>query len=252
MDTTEVVERVHQIMPMLIADIRAAIRSHAALEANNAIISKGLKGLQSEYFYTYNSIQNALTLKLAMDIARIFDISDTRRRSAEKQGKSSIPVLEVLLSKITVQAQPEIKDHTHPVLSTAVVKATAGVNRPRIDRKDAAARFLELAATVTIEGSDEKSALRRVRDFRNSRLAHSLFDKSLAAPPIYADLDLLLSTAMRAASLACLAVDGVNIDFDERAKLDRQNAEGYARYVLEGLRQSATPAPRSTGGTESG
>ena len=91
-----------------------------------------------------------------------------------------------------------------------------------------------------MEDSEEKAALGRTRDFRNRRLAHSLFDKEPEAPPRYADLNLLLDLAKEAATSASLAVEGLSTDVGDQARRDRQNAEGYAACVLDGLQRAAS------------
>lgn len=98
--------------------------------------------------------------------------------------------------------------------------------------------YLEVVARLSAVGSEEEAAIKRVRDFRNRRLAHSLFDKEPDALPMYADLYLLLDLAMNAAMHASLIVEGLNTEFDEQADRDRTTAEGYAACVLAGLRSA--------------
>ncbi|MGR9268127.1 hypothetical protein ACU8OQ_12245 [Rhizobium leguminosarum] len=83
--------------------------------------------------------------------------------------------------------------------------------------------------------------MRRIRDFRNRRLAHSLFDKHPDALPHYSDLNALLEVAKVAARHAKFAVEGGNIDLEESARFDRANAEGYANCLLDGLKRGAKP-----------
>ena len=85
----------------------------------------------------------------------------------------------------------------------------------------------------------EKAALVRIREFRNARLAHSLFDKEPDALPKYGDLDLLLGAAKEAAQYASLAVEGRNTDFDDIARDDRRTADDYYACVLDGLKRAA-------------
>jgi hypothetical protein len=46
--------------------------------------------------YTFNAVQQAMALKLALDLARIFDVTENGRYPAEEQDKASIPVLAAL------------------------------------------------------------------------------------------------------------------------------------------------------------
>ena len=101
------------------------------------------------------------------------------------------------------------------------------------------ADFLALANHLEVKDSVEKTALARIREFRNARLAHSLFDKEPDALPKHGDLDLLLGAAKEAANHASLAVEGRNTDFDDLAQEDRRNADGYYACVLDGLKRAA-------------
>jgi hypothetical protein len=53
--------------------------------------------------------------------------------------------------------------------------------------------------------------------------------------PRFSDLNFLLEMAKRAAKHASLAVEGLNTEFDDQARRDREKAEGYAACVLDGL-----------------
>ena len=65
--------------------------------------------------------------------------------------------------------------------------------------------------------------------------------------PRFSDLNFLLEIAKRAAKHASLAVEGLNTEFDDQAQRDRENAEGDAACVLDGLErvvQSPWPSGR--------
>jgi hypothetical protein len=92
---------------------------------------------------------------------------------------------------------------------------------------------------LEVEDSEENAALVRIRQFRDRRLAHSLFDQEPDAWPRYADLERLLGVAKEAARLISFAVEGLNVDFDDMAQEDRKNAEGYYASLLDGLKRAA-------------
>ncbi|GLS11637.1 hypothetical protein N181_31385 [Sinorhizobium fredii USDA 205] len=95
MDTGEALRRVRLILPMLQQDVRTAILSHAVMEASNDTIPKGMVGLHTESTDTYGAIHNALALKLALDLARIFDLPVVvgfRRKSRTKLPCLSWPL----------------------------------------------------------------------------------------------------------------------------------------------------------------
>ncbi|CUX58033.1 hypothetical protein AGR13a_Lc30073 [Agrobacterium genomosp. 13 str. CFBP 6927] len=96
MDCNDAIQRIEKIVPMLRHDVETAIMSHEVMEAQNAIVPPGLKGYQTDFVQTYGAIQNALVLKFAMDVARVFDVSTGR--PVERQDMASIPVLGMLFS----------------------------------------------------------------------------------------------------------------------------------------------------------
>lgn len=257
MDVNEALRRVRLILPMLMADVRTAIHSHAVMEAMNAIVPIETKGLRSPHVATYDAVHTALVLKFAMDLARIFDLSDPTHRPAHKQRQASIQVLAALLSIDGVRTALEdeaanwLPGVAHvgtvgsapPGLVEEALKDLENENREwgRADCRKAIGGFLAVTGRLGVDGSEEYAAFERLREFRTRRLAHSLFDKSPNAPPRYGDLDLLLKVAVEAVTAAALAIEGLNTALDERDALDRENAEGFARCLVDGLKRAAVP-----------
>jgi hypothetical protein len=103
MDTTEALRRIRRITPMMRKDVETADLSSLVMEAANNTISKGLEGTSTPFSNIYLAGQNALALKRAMDLARIFDLSKNKKFKPEKQDKALIPVLAALLSRSDVQ-----------------------------------------------------------------------------------------------------------------------------------------------------
>lgn len=255
MDTDEALRRVKSIAPMLRGDVGTAVLSHAIMEAANDTIPKGMAGTHIAFGEIYNATQNALALKLAMDLARIFDLSEGGRYPPHEQDKASIPVLAALLRKPDIQSALEqeavewLPGAAHlgtfgpappGVLEAAIKEAEENHRSHDRDRCGRAiADFLAVAGRLEIQGSEGAAALRRIRVFRNRRLAHLLFDKEPEAVPKYSDLSFLVEVAQEAARLASLAVEGLSVDFSDQARDDRRNAEGYAACVLDGLKRAA-------------
>ena len=255
LDINEALRRVRLITPMLRLDVRRAVLSRAILEAANETIAKGLKGIQTEFSGSYNAGQHALAMMLALDLARIFDLSEGGRYPPEEQDKASIPVLAALIGRQDVQA--ELVREAGNWLGGIGHVVTAGSAPPGVleealksmeeehrsgDREDcrkAIGDFLTAARRLEVEG-EHKAALVRIRQFRNRRLAHSLFDKEPDELPRYADLFLLLGLAEEATRHALFCVEGHSIDFSEQAENDRENADGYYARVLDGLKRAAT------------
>jgi hypothetical protein len=194
MNTTEALRRIRLITPMMRKDVETADLSSLVMEAANNTIPKGLEGTSTPFSNIYLAGQNALALKLAMDLARIFDLSKNKRFPPEKQDKASIPVLAALLRRPDVQeglAQNAgewvsriggqiIAGSAPPGVSEAGLKSFKEKRRSQ-SRKDcckAITELLALAQRLEAEDSKEKAALARIREFRDFRLAHSLFDRS--------------------------------------------------------------------------
>lgn len=256
LNADEALRRVKLIVPMLQLDVRTAMLAHAAMEASNDIVPKGMEGLHNGFTATFNVVQQALAMKLALDVARVFDLSSTKRRSPETQNQASVLVLAALFKRADVQAALENEaaknwypgdEYVGAATSSADVRsvvATIEASHRSVDRaacRQAIYDFLSATACVETAGSIEEGALKRIREFRNHRLAHSLFDKHPDELPQYADLNALLEVAKVAAQHAKFAVEGGNIDFEEHARLDRANAEGYANCLLDGLKRRGKP-----------
>jgi AbiU2 len=243
MNTDEALRRVRQIAPMLGDDVRTAVQTHAVLEAANDTIPRGVN---HEFAATFNAIQNALALKLALELAGIFDLS--KRPPPEEQDKASVPVLAALLGRPDAQLGLEREAESNwfpgvahigtigpegPSGETEAALRSLEENSGSDDRDSCRAAIAEFLGVVGRMVGPEGAALERLRQFRNQRLAHSLFDRAPDQPPKYADLFLLLGLAKDAARHASLAIQGQNRDFDDTSKIDRENADGYYGCVLE-------------------
>lgn len=256
METNEAVRRVHEITKMLRMDVRTAILSHEVMEATNDVVPKGLAGIRTTYVDTYGAIQNALALKLAMDLGRIFDVTVSERFPVEGQDKASVQVLAALLARDDVREHLVSKaahwflgianlspvGNAPPELVAAAISELEQEHRNQdaADCENAIVEFLALSARLNMDQSEEAVALARVRQFRNRRLAHSLFDKEPDEYPRFSDLSTLLRVAITAAKFALLAVEGQNSDFEDIADEQRRNAEGFARNLVHGLKLSAS------------
>jgi hypothetical protein len=254
MTTEEAMRRIRLITPMLRNDVETAIYSHSTMEAMNDIVPKRMAGRSTPFVEAYHATQNALALKVAMDLARIFDLSNPRRYPAHKQEKASVQVLAALLRLDGVNAVlvndaknwfvgsvdfREIGDTRPDVVEAA---RQDWQNKKRLsnqaDCEKAIGDFLNVAGRLGGTGSEEDAALKRLRDFRDQRLAHSLIDNTPEALPRYSDLNLLLGTAKDAARLASFAVEGLNTDFDSQVQRYRDDAKGFADCVVDGLNRA--------------
>lgn len=254
MDDVEALRRVRLISPVLRRDLKGALASHALMESNNEIIPRGLTGQSISSGDIYSVMQNSIALKLSMDIARIFDLSSPKRYPVEEQDKASIQVLAALCDRKGVQEQleleaaksfPGIADLSDPNSPhRAVIEATllsleaSDRDQYRRDCRDAIESFLAVARRVVDISSGENLALRRIREFRDRRLAHALFDKEPDDLPRYNDLSLLLKTAKEAVHYASLAIEGLNAGLDDDVEEYRKRSEDFSSCILHGLIRS--------------
>jgi len=250
MNDRDAIKWIDLAVPMLRHDVETAILSHEVMEAQNAIIPAGLKGRHTEYLNTYGAIQNALVLKLAMDVARVFDFGVGR--PVDRQDMASIPALAMLFKVAGVREQLKARAskwvsgiewadgedaERSPELEAVALEILQ--DEQSLDEKacdNAIDHFLVIADNLFVESRPEAAALQRVKAFRNRRLAHALFNKEPDPYPSYADLTLLLEIAKSAATLSSLAVEGLETEFTDQTDRNRQNAEGFAKLVLSALK----------------
>lgn len=77
--TEEAVRRAIRITPLLAQDTWHTLRSRAALHTANDVIWAGNFNGPLRFGDTYNVVQNGLALTVALDVARIFDVSNPDR-----------------------------------------------------------------------------------------------------------------------------------------------------------------------------
>lgn len=226
MNTDEAVRRVKLIVEALLADVGAAVTTHVTMETLNETIPAALGNQPANPAYTFNAIQGALTQKVAMDIARIFDVTEGGRFLVEEQDKASIPVLAALFARDDVKgALLEAARHWTPAAEKEQMAAC----------RRAVAGFIRIAQLFQTGGTKEREAFGRIREYRTKRLAHYLFDKQPNVLPFYRDLALLISVATKAVKLAALAVNGNIIDPRMWIDHDRDEAKQFCLTFIAGV-----------------
>ena len=158
----EAIRRVDEIVVMSATDFRAASRTYVVWKSSNDIIAFQMKDVRGKNAHSFNVIQNSLLMKLALDVARIFDHSDIVRHPMAEQDKASIPVLAALIGIPSVQAE---------LLSRAAKSSQTAIN---INTE--IANIIGVWQKFVVPNSAELNALKRLKEFRTKRLAHALFD----------------------------------------------------------------------------
>ena len=112
------------------------------------------------------------------------------------------------------------------------------INESRINFLRSFDNIAYKANKVFTDDSAEKNTLERLKQFRNYRLAHPLFDKKPDKSPSYNDLKLLIGLAMEIFTDAILIIKGRNIDLNEHAKQLKMRANGFSECVVDGLKRA--------------
>jgi hypothetical protein len=223
--TQEAVRRVQAIVPLVADDIRQSIEIAETMEAGNRIVPPGLNGREFDGASAYTVIHYSLALKLALDVARIFDVSGGRE--LDTQDKASIPVLMHHLRKPEVAAELIARAQFWDPLPTRITLAP-----PEACKAAVALAIKRADELVTGEAAE---ALGRVRQLRTRRLAHMLFDKEPDPLPRYRDLFLLLKAAQGIGTAAVLAVEGRLTVFKRNEQRARRNGEEFWGRTLRGI-----------------
>ncbi|MBX9934776.1 MAG: hypothetical protein K2Y56_25235 [Methylobacterium sp.] len=225
MQTEKAVERVEAIVSLLLPDIKIAIGVCETMEAANDVVAHHLSDRHIEGIEAFNVVQHSLALKLAMDLARIFDVSFGR--ALDTQDKASIPILVHHLRKEEVAAEliqrarqwvPGWKDDR---------ESDAEACRAAIDRM--------IERWDSMQSGEDFECLDRIRELRTRRLAHNLVDKDPDPLPYYSDLFTLMAQATAIGTDAQFAVLGIPSGLQERVEFKREIAEVFWRSVRAGL-----------------
>lgn len=224
--TETALDRITSIVPMLATDVRIALAVYATMEAGNKIIAERLGDRPRPGADTFNLIQNSLTMRLAIEVAKIYD--HTKAFPLDAQDKASIPVLAHHLSRSDVRA-------------VMIGRARGWMPRfPGMEAShaEACSKALDIVTGWRLQlGEAGVAALARVRDLRNRRLAHSLFDRDPEPLPRYQDLFDLLQHA-REVTEAALAVLGEPADLTSDQEVADDHAERFWSIVFAALQNA--------------
>lgn len=225
MTTDEAVARVEAIVPMLTGDVGSALALVTVIRTAERTLKPELQGRTVEGARTFNLLNEALMLKLAMDAARIFDWSCGK--ALDDQHKASIPVLTGLLGL--------------PDVAAVFVQRARGWT-PGIEEDHQAAacrqaldRIIAAGEECADKGSNLGQALRRIRQYRTRRLAHMLFNKEPDELPTYTDVFALIEAAKPVVKDARFAINGTSTKPDWVLAEWRKDAETHYGMLSRGI-----------------
>src|SRR5882672_945675 len=212
LDADEALRRTDRICPLLAQDTWVALRAGVAFEAANEVVLREDFGRPSKFGDTYNVVQNALLIMVALAIARVFDLSDSSRYPVERQDKASVPVLAHLLMREDVQQRLIVRARSWTPQLNDGERLGEDACRPAI------ASALDVYKKFETS-SDAQDAQNRLREFRTRRLAHHLFDKEPDALPQVNDVILLANTAREFVRCIVLAIEGTERHLHREAEI---------------------------------
>lgn len=228
-EVEEAMRRIDAIHPLLYADIWTATRTLRLMDSANEMLRElDFTTQQSPTSGTFNLVFNSVQIRLAFDLARIYDL--TKDQPMDKQGKASIPILAHYLDRPDVRAE-------------LLTRARARSNDGQLGENtftNAIERAVRIRSIMSAE--PVKAALHTLRDFRTARLAHHLYDKLPETPPTFDQLYLLTNTATTFAEASAYAVEGVERDLHEMADSKRMLDDAYWRVSLSALKEHALKA----------
>ena len=226
MDPKEGIRRVREIATLLDRSVRSAVQRRGVMDAGNRTIGKLHP---SHGAHAYNILHATLARNLTIDVVAAFDWSPVR--TLEKQTKASVPAL------VHHLRLPEVADHL-----LAFSRRWDGLS-PDQNEKDCGDALSRIEKRYSdccsdLEFQDGLSKLRQVRDYR---VAHNLFDNE-PPEPTYAELSLILDNAKDFAADGLLAVIGRGQDYEGAERQAASSARDLWTRGLTVCRPSATEA----------
>lgn len=216
----EACRRVDAIAPLLLWDVRRLLETRAVMEAGNQIvIERGL--VTDERAQTYNILQSRLAMMLAVDLARVLDI--TEGRSMDQQDKASIPILAHHLER------SDVREHLAKRAATGIAWFADE------DEKGCATAIDEALELHRKLRADQigAAAIKKVRELRTQRLAHSLYDAEPAGP-FYSDLFLLADFARDFVARVSMAIMAGERDMSTGEQGTLRSARSFWAVALDG------------------
>ena len=220
----DAIKRLEMMVRRIEEDVKIGLWAEATLEAANEIVM-ATPDQERPGALAYRTISNSLALNIAISLARLFD-PGSRRRHPNKRDIASIPLIIRLLmqqrcQKVLVDRArswtpqlTEFEDTNAEGCQRSINMAINAYNRVRYTR----------------EG---RAMLRRLRDFRNKRLAHSMMQDTLNALPRYKELFTLMDVARDTVEGAMLAIDGQSMGLKDSEKIYREEADEFWRTAFQ-------------------
>ena len=220
---TEAVRRLEQMVEQIELDLKTALWAEAVLESANDLVV-GDPNREYPGADAYNTIRESLAVNLSLSLARLFDNGFKSIRPNNKD-LASIPLAINLLKQKRCRR--------------VFVERARGWMPPSMGMADINAEGCEESIDLAVSkfssfrnSSAGRRADRRLRDFRNFQIAHSMFDDKNHEKPMYSDLFSLTDIAIDIVQPIKLAVQGNNMALDDLEEHYRQIADIFWRFAL--------------------
>lgn len=220
----EAVRRLEFMVLRIEEDVRIGLRAEATLEAANDIVMAAPRK-ERPGALAYRTISQSLALNLAISLARLFDLG-SKRRHPNKRDIASIPLIIRLLKQRRCQTVLVERARSWTPHLTGLEDTHGNTCQQSIDK--AINAYDELR-----KSREGRAMLRRLRDFRNRHLAHSMMQDVLKARPTYKELFTLMDVARDAVEGAKLAIDGQSMELKDSEKIYRDKVDDFWRMAFQ-------------------
>jgi len=204
-------------------EVRIGLEVRASLETANDLIRK-LHGKPYLAAGCVDSIQGSQAMHLALTLAKLFEMprprnGETHARRYNRSEAASIPLL------IRLIRQRRVRAHFASAARRWTPQIPEFADKHARDSLDAFDRAIESYASFCGSRAG-RSAILRLRSFRNKLLAHLLVTRPSQVRSTYRDIFLLLTAAQEVVEHSALAINGHNLDLGayERDKVLRAKA----------------------------
>lgn len=211
--------RVDNMAELIEQNVTSAMYIECALVAANNLIGENKSNVLNGAGCYNHGVKQSLLLTLAMTLARLYD-EGTQSRHFNTRDVASIPLLARLLKQ----------KRCRTVLMERARLWTRGIPHFEATQVAACARAIDraLAANATLRRSHAaRQAVKKLKDFRDKELAHSLMEKLVEAVPTINDLFLLMDVARNFSEDAIFAVKGLHHDLNQREEIRLKEARAF-------------------------
>lgn len=222
--------RLDRMIELIKVDVEVGLGVEAALEtANNLVMSDRLRGVQFHGADCYNAVSQSMGLFLAITLAKLFEIPTLRGLSkATRYNRSdvaSIPLMIRLLNQKRIRRRLRGRAMEWTPAAKYMSNKNADACSRAIDRSVEAYRALRRQHAG-------RSAVAKLKKFRDKVLAHSLMGEALKARPIYRELFLLMDVARDVTQHARLAISGIHVDLKETEEILVDTSQAFWKPAL--------------------